>query len=405
MKGMRILMISPTPTHPQDAGNRARIFRLAEQFRSLGCNLYFVYYEMEEANLEGMREYWGEQLFIFPGKATAVNTSSKLNALLIRLGEWLRSVGIEHPSLYGRGLGVDDWYSPDLGKAIRHLHEKESFQMVWVEYVFLSKILNSFDSSVMKVIDTHDVFSNRHKRMVTRGMKPEWFSTTPELERKGLDRADWVVAIHEQDAEFFKTLGLSRVVTIGHLIQIHPAKDIPPRNRILFMGSDNSINLKAWEYFTQEILPQVEKGFPGTSIRVAGKICRRIPENARYQKLGVIEDLHALYASTTVAINPLTWGTGLKIKTIEPLAYGCPVVTTPSGIEGIEEAENRGILVGRTPKGFAECIERLLTCPSLREEQSRLAQGFLRGYIHRNQQGLLGILGDHKLYQRKECVT
>ena len=115
------------------------------------------------------------------------------------------------------------------------------------------------------------------------------------MEKRGLDRADWVVAIHKHDSEFFKAMGLSQVLTIGHLIRIHPIKAIPPRNRILFIGSENSINLKAWEYFTEEMLGRIEKRIPSTLIRVAGKVCEQIPESTRYEKLGQVEDLCALY--------------------------------------------------------------------------------------------------------------
>jgi hypothetical protein len=268
--------------------------------------------------------------------------------------------------------------------------------MVWVEYVFLSKILEAFDSSVIKVIDTHDVFSNRHKMMMAQGIRPEWFYTTPAMERKGLERADVIIAIHEHDAEAFKAMGLSQVVTIGHFIRIHPPKGVPPRNKIPFIGSDNSINLRAWEYFAEQVLGRIEERIPGTSIQVAGKICKRIPTSPRYQKLGVVEDLRLLYESTTVAINPVIMGTGLKIKTIEPLAYGCPVVTTPQGIQGIEEARYRGILVGQTPMEFAECIEQLLGQPSFWEEQRRLARVALSDYVRRNEQRLSVLLHEQE---------
>ena len=170
VNGIPILMVSPTPTHPQDAGNRTRIFHLAEQLRNLGGNLYFVYYEMEEADLKGMQKYWGERILIFPSKKRVLNGFTTLNSLLSKLHEWLRGIGIEQPDLDGRVRGVDDWCPPSLEKMVRRLHSKEKFEMVWVEYVFLSKILNSFDTSVLKIIDTHDIFSNRHEMMMARGM-------------------------------------------------------------------------------------------------------------------------------------------------------------------------------------------------------------------------------------------
>ena len=396
MSGLRILMVSPTPTHPQDAGNRARIYQLAEELRSLGNELFFLYYGMEEANIDGMRAYWGERLVIIPGQAGAPGS------LKAGLEEGLRRIGLGRILPSRRPSGVDDWYPPDLGETALRLHSREKFHVVWIEYVFLSKTLSVFDSSVLKVIDTHDVFSHRFEMMTAQGIKPEWFATTPEMEKKGLARADRVVAIQGQDAAFFQTLGLPRVVTIGHFARPHPHQGPPPRNRILFIASDNSINLKAWESFANQLVGRIEERLPGTSIRVAGRICRRIPESPRYEKVGVVEDLDALYASTTLAVNPATWGTGLKIKTLEPLAYGRPVVTTPVGIQGLEEAENRGILVGRTPGEFLEHIERLLTQPLYWEEQRRSTQDFVTDYLQRNRRRLSDLLEVSGLSGRKE---
>ena len=379
-------MVSPTPTHPQDAGNRARIFRLAEEFRSLGNEPFFLYYGTEAADLDAMRAYWGENLVIQPSRGRAPGSPRT------RLEEALRRTrpGRLLPS---RGpVGVDDWYVPGLGKTALRLHSQEEFQVAWVEYVFLSKTLDVFDSSVLKVIDTHDVFSRRFEEMTARGIEPEWFATTPEMERKGLARADRVVAIQDRDADFFRNLGLPRVETIGHFIAPRPTQDRPLRNGILFIASDNSINLKAWESFTDEVLWRIEERLPGTSIRVAGRICRRIPESPRYERIGVVEDLDALYASATLAVNPATWGTGLKIKTLEPLAFGRPVVTTPVGIQGLEAAEDRGVLVGRTPEEFLDHIERLLTRPLFWDEQRRSGQAFLTDYLRRNRRRLSDLM-------------
>jgi len=393
MNEMKILMISPTPTHPQDAGNRARVFGLAEQFRLLGHHPFFVYCDMEDADIDLMRRYWGERLLIYPRKRP---DSSWRTTLLGKLWERVNTS-------FGN-IEIDDWCPPDLAEAVQSLHAREKFQIVWVEYVFLSKTLDAFDSSVLKVVDAHDVFSDRRRRMALHGVKPEWFSASPEQEKRGLRRADWVIAIHDRDAEAFRNIGISHTVAIGHFIENHPIQPPPLGHRILFVGSDNAINVQAWTYFRREILARIQKRLPAVSIQVAGKICRRIPDGIHFRKLGVVEDLAALYRSTTAAVNPLPWGTGLKIKTIEPLAYGCPVVTTPAGIEGIEEAENRGILVGRDPAEFAEHIEGLLTCPPFREEQVQRAKGFLRDYLCKNHERILAVLNEKEESLRKEHV-
>lgn len=381
---MSVLMISPTPTHPPDAGNRARIFRLAEEIRDLGGDPFFLHYGMEASDLEAMRDYWGERLCHVPPGASPFPRGGRREAIRARF----RKRSFPAP------LDVDAWCAPELEEAARRLHAVHRFQVVWIEYVFLSKVLCGFDASVLKVVDTHDVFAERYEMMRTRQMDPEWFYTDRETERKGLARADRVVAIHEKDAASFRALGLPRVVTIGHFPRIRPTRGIPPGKRILFVASGNSNNLRAWKDFAAGTLGLIEKRLPDAAILVAGKICPGIPETRLCKKVGWVEDLGALYGSAALAINPEIFGTGLKIKTLEPLACGCPVVTTPAGIRGLEEAKGRGILVGRTPAEFAEGVERLATRPSFREEQSRAAADFVTEYLRRNRRGLSDLLNE-----------
>ncbi len=390
---MSVLMVSATPTHPPDAGNRARIFRLAEELRSLGGDPFFLYYGTEPADLGAMRAFWGERLCVVPAKAGPKPPRGRWNALAARLGK--------RPS--PGPVDVDAWCAPDLEEAALRLHTTHRFRIIWVEYVFLSRVLCRFDGSVLKVIDAHDVFSERYE-MIRRGvMDPEWFFTTLEMERKGLARADRVVAIQEKDASSFRAMGLPRVLTIGHFPRVRPAPGGLPRNRILFIASDNSGNVRTWDHFVRTMLGPIGKRLPDASVLVAGKICRRIPDSPRYERLGRVEDLGTLYGSATLAINPEVCGTGLKIKTLEPLAHGCPVVATPAGIRGIEEAEGRGILVGGTPGEFVEALERLMTRPSLRDEQRRAGLDFIGDYLRRNRQGLSDLLEAARPPEPKEC--
>jgi hypothetical protein len=68
---------------------------------------------------------------------------------------------------------------------------------------------------------------------------------------------------------------------------------------------------------------------------VAGGICKHIPDTPGLIKLGFVKELHTFYDAIDIALNPMVGGTGLKIKTVEPLSYGKPVLTTPSGAQGL----------------------------------------------------------------------
>ena len=62
---MKILFISPTATHPQNAGNRTRIFKMVELFKELGHDVSFVYSNQEKHfDIKGMQNYGSDRLHI-----------------------------------------------------------------------------------------------------------------------------------------------------------------------------------------------------------------------------------------------------------------------------------------------------------------------------------------------------
>lgn len=379
----KILIISPTPTHPQNTGNRSRIFHMAEQLLSFKCDLRFAYYNIEGGDLQAMRDYWGPRFILLSPNAS--NRASNISA-----NKGVVSRGSESDV---ESMSVDRWYDSSLEDEVLKLHSLCHFDVIWVEYVYLSKILDQFDDTVTKIIDTHDIFSNRDEILRKGGIEPQWFYTNRESEKIGLGRAHIIIAIKEAEASFFRSLGLSNVITIGHLFPIQNYDAVSHRDKTLvYIASHNPINIKSWEYFTEEMLELIKKRVSDVSINVAGKICRRIPDSPYYKKLGVVDDLCSLYHSRTIAINPVNFGTGLKIKTVEPLAFGCPVVTTPVGIEGVEDAKDRGVLVGRTPEEFVGHIESLLTSPSFYKKQRRYARTYMEKYQKKHRQNLAMLL-------------
>lgn len=405
---IKTLMISPAPTHPQDAGNRIRIFQLAEQLRAEGCDLHFAYYDHEAGggDFSGMRRYWGEKVvFLSNGKHNSLSRSRNIfQRGRDRILKKQARVDGSPSNAAGEPLSIDVWNKKKFDNILLNLHSRLHFQMVWIEYVFLSGILSRFDSSIVKVIDTLDVFTDRHKMFSAHRISPEWFYTNRENEKVGLSRSDYVIAIKEKDAEFFRGMGLPNVIPIGHLFPAPPlAEDYSGETDVLFMGSDNAGNLAAWRYFADILLDRIKERLPRISIQVAGRICGRIPDSPDYGKLGMVSDINKIYRSVKVAINPVTFGTGLKIKVIEPLAFGRPVVTTPKGIEGLEDAQDRGVLVGGTPEEFVDHLVSLLKEPSIYSRQRDMGYQYYCRYQAQNKQRLKNLLTEvrNRIYSKE----
>jgi glycosyltransferase involved in cell wall biosynthesis len=75
-------------------------------------------------------------------------------------------------------------------------------------------------------------------------------------------------------------------------------------------------------------------------------------------------------------VNPVTRGTGLSIKSIEALAAGMPLVTTPAGGRGLEPAWGSAMAVAATGPAFADAVVELLADRARARELSRRALAF-----------------------------
>ncbi|BBL74708.1 hypothetical protein MishRS11D_18060 [Methylomagnum ishizawai] len=255
---------------------------------------------------------------------------------------------------------VDDWCGPELMQFVAALHGFLKFDLCVVHYVFFSKVFEVFDHSVAKWLVTHDVYSERNARLLRHDLERSlWFSTTLEEEKKGLMRADQVFAIQEAEADFFAGLvGRERVVTLPWM----PAKRYIQRQAyrekpiLGYLASDYLNNVKVFEDFYRRFAanPVLAEHF---NLWVGGRICTAIEKRKQYPKArfcGVLDEVGPFYAQCDLMVNPDFFESGLKLKGIEALAYGMPLVTTIQATRGL----------GLTD-GFHTCADLDAVCAAL----------------------------------------
>src|SRR3954453_3340685 len=187
----RVLFISPVPTDPATAGNRRRIVSLLEMLEALDCDFRFLWFAQESGDTAAMQSRWGERLITTPIECRPRYASGWRR---IRNGVYRRLFDErDHP------LQIDAFRDERLGAPIQAAAAKFQPTCVLVAYVFWSWILDLFPPAVRKVIDTHDVMGDRHKRFRQAGVAPEWIFTTPREERRGLERADFILPIQDHE--------------------------------------------------------------------------------------------------------------------------------------------------------------------------------------------------------------
>jgi glycosyltransferase involved in cell wall biosynthesis len=241
------------------------------------------------------------------------------------------------------------------------------YDAVIVDYFNLAEILPLF--SCKKIIVTHDVWHQHY----SVGKSDSYFGRLTAVEEKRLlEMGDLVFAISKRDKKIFDELELDNVKVVSHPPLIKPNLKISSElihqrfrsNTIIFVGSNYRPNVFGLEWFIKEVWPLLNSIHHKFKLLVIGNVKKYINPEYIHQYpniefLGFVDDLPSFYQNPKMAISPLLEGTGVKIKNIEAIEYGLPVVTTSVGAQGLERFINRGLLIADTPKNFAEAIIKL----------------------------------------------
>jgi hypothetical protein len=316
----RVLIVSPIPSEPQDQGNSVRIAVMGKMLQSAGLIVHFLYHKLEGLTLTQhtkMAACW-DHLHIMEGPPRPpVRAKDRPNAL-------------------------DDWHDPALTEFAYALHKHWHFRAVVVNYVWCSGVFEAFERNVIRILDTHDVFGGRDASLNKMGLAPNWYYTTPEEEARGLLRADIVLAIQEDEERIFRDLGHSDVRTIGHLLPVQrrnwdasdpvSASISPPL--VGYLASGNPLNVQT---FLQMQTALRERRDASAAYRwlLAGTICNKVDDFGPFEVLGAIQDTEEFYDSIDLVINPMDGGTGLKIKSVEAIHRGVPLIATRSSMAGL----------------------------------------------------------------------
>lgn len=261
---MRILIFSSCPSYPAHAGNSARVVSVGERLKKLGHDIHFLYFDhqspMTPQEREGMIGQWDSFHYI----------------PFHRNGR---------PDRKGQPWQADDWFQSDIGLHVQSICAAIQPDVVICNYAFHSKIFEFVNKGAVKVIDTHDVFSDRHVMLDAAGLPRRFYFTSRASEALQLRRADLVLSIQQRETEFFESIVSKPIVTVGHLMDRaiirRSVNDVP---RVGFIGSGNHLNQKALGAFLDGAAEDLAAGL--YELVVAGAVGDSLADLPGLTKLG-----------------------------------------------------------------------------------------------------------------------
>lgn len=341
---MRIVLLSPLAIFPAHGGSYARLQTLSAWLMSQGHDVDFVYMPPRKSrpwDREAHRAFFGGGFHVLrrPAAGELAYLARRLMSLAKRLA-FRRGVRMD---------GVDDIYFAPFSRQIAALHARRRYDVAIAVYVYSSRALEALARPCLRVLDTLD--SSAHE-------------IPPGEERRALARADVVLAIQDEEAAAFRRLlgsDAGKVCMVSHMPPPRTALSVERTIGATFVGSAFEANRSALGYFVDHVLPLVLAEAPAFRLVVAGPIAGEAPDHPAIVKLGACDDIAEAYARAPVALNPVLSGTGIKIKLLDALALGVPVVSTAFGLTGVPREALGGVaaIPDRDAPAFAAAVLRL----------------------------------------------
>lgn len=388
---MRIVFLCNQFPYPPISGMRRKILTLTKYLKKEGNKIYLFSLSsperefkndiFEEIRIAKKIKFIKKMLNCFKGfLKTPIQISIYSNSKNIK--DFRNYVKITKPDL----IFVDYIRSGDYGlninlKKIINYDDPQSLKFKRMEE-YLKEIENPFGEGInflpnflKKILLTPPL-----KKIILRYE----IYTLKRYEKRISKYYDLVLTNSLEDAKYLKNNGVKNIKLFPPLIdeEFYKFENLEKKNIITFVGKmDYSPNPHAVIYFIKNILPEIEKEYPYPfEFRVIGA---NTPEwmfklsNEKIKILGEVEDIRPHLSESKVFVAPLKFGTGIKVKIIEAMSLGVPVVTTSIGVQGMNVKNGIHIFVQDDPKNFAKCIIELLKNENLRERIIENAKSYV----------------------------
>jgi sugar transferase (PEP-CTERM/EpsH1 system associated) len=366
-ENLKILFLCPQPLWPVNTGARLRNFHLANALCSHAE--VTVLHAVHPADI--------------PAKAPASSFQNVLSAARGNSYTFLNILrGIKGPI----PVTVLNYVSRNIEQALTGALKATAFDAVQMESIHMAPYLNIIrrqKPAVSVVLDWHNVESELIQQYAASTSNParKFIATRTsallyQMEQDALKSfsAHTVVSELERDKLLKRAPGakiqvIPNGVDTAAFARRQPLPISASRQTLLFVGSmDYHANSEAVLWFCRDIWPQLAAEFTSLDFKIVG---RNPPSSvqalasARILVTGTVEDVRPFYHEAFAVLVPLRVGGGTRLKILEAMAAGVPVISTRLGAEGIAAEDQKQILLADTPAAMAAAIRSLLTQPDL----------------------------------------
>jgi len=383
---MKILFLTQFLPYPPDTGGKIKTYQTIKLL-SKKHQIYLISFVEKEGDLKWEKKLkrfcYGVKTFVTP-----IITTSHQELKLKMLS------GILNP----KPFRIQKYSLKETADFTKDLTGKEIFEAIHCDHETSVQYLFSVDNwrGKMKVYDEHNLSSEglfgylKYEKNLLEKLAYLIEAIKFRIyEKKYCLVFDQVLTISENDKEQLIKLGIK-----PKKINFFP---VPFETQPLFkFGSKNLlfVGLLSWWpnqdgvlWFYRQIFPKIKKRFPKTKFIVVG--ANPPKEILKISKIdhsvivtGYVDELDPFYQKSGVFVVPIRAGAGIRIKILEALARGIPIVSTKMAAKGIGLENKKEILLAEKEKEFAQAVIRILKKERLAYKLSLNGVKFVKKNYH-----------------------
>ncbi|PWG81057.1 glycosyltransferase [Pararcticibacter amylolyticus] len=357
----RILFFFPSNPLDKNEGCKIRALNLLKYFRERSFCVDYVgldYWDnWNEENVASMQSQGlAEKVYLLKEEPVMKNNTFKYSSLF------------RSKKRVKQELTIPDHTPSYLKEAFEQILANQHYDAVIISYAYWANLIkdSAYLDNTKTIIDTHDLLTSQHQKDENLSVG---LSLEEELRRLSLFNEIWVISSDEQYifSQFLKQKVTFIPMMFDAQERVFQAKEFD----IIYVASDNTNNINSITWFLNHVYPLLPAG---VRICIIGKITEHIHgDYAGITMIPFVSDLTDHYRKSKIAICPMLAGTGIKVKVIEALSFGLPVVGTQRAIDGMPNKINNGCLISDDPVRFAGYVTTLLTDDTFYSTQSKLA--------------------------------
>jgi len=351
---MKILYVTQLLPYPKDSGGKIKTFETINMLSEKN-DLHIVSFVDSQEKLVNAKllKKWSNSI----NTVVLPSTTQRIRFFYLKI-----LLNLFNPTPFS----IKRNYSKKMKKLIAELCKKEKFDAIHIDHLLMTQYLLR-DFQGIKVYEEHNLYTEMFKRYFEfeTDLRKKFFYFSEYIkfkfyESREFEKFDSVLAISDRDKKLIAKTTVKNITTLPVAYQIKSMFKMQKIPTVLFCGVLSWWpNADGFWWFYSVIYPIIRKSLANVKLMVVGHNPTEEIKNINDKSVivtGSVKDTDEYYKRASAVIVPIRAGAGIRIKILDAMAHGLPVVSTPLGAEGLPVENNKNILLADNPEEFAEKV-------------------------------------------------